>query len=119
MWIDDKGTVYVGTDGEELYEIAEDGSGKAYLTLEDAPQLIQFLGSYMIIDGWNYEDLVIYDRETKEYVEDVVLSDFVKENYGNRTFNGGSFYDLYFFAGEDDRRQRHGTDHRRESFILW
>lgn len=102
MWIDDKGTVYVGTDGEELYEIAEDGSGKAYLTLEDAPQLIQFLGSYMIIDGWNYEDLVIYDRETKEYVEDVVLSDFVKENYGNRTFNGGSFYDLYFFAGEDD-----------------
>ncbi len=102
MWIDDEGTVYVGTDGEELYEIAEDGNGKVYLTLEDTPQLIQFLGSYMIIDGWNYEDLVIYDRETKEYVEDVVLSDFVKENYGNRSFNGGSFYDLYFFAGEDD-----------------
>ena len=31
-----------------------------------------------------------------------MLSDFVKENYGNRSFNGGSFYDLYFFAGEDD-----------------
>lgn len=102
MWIADDGTVYVGTDGEELYEIAEDGSGKVYLTLEDAPQLIQFLGRYMIIDGWNYDDLVIYDMEAKEYVEDIVLSDFVRENYGNRSFNGGSFYDMYFFGGEDD-----------------
>lgn len=102
MWIAGDGTVYVGTEGEELYEIAEDGSGKVYLTLEDAPQLIQFLGNYMVIDGWDYEDLVIYDREAKAYVEDAVLSDFVKENYGDRTFNGGSFYDLYFFAGEDD-----------------
>lgn len=102
MWIAEDGTVYVGTNGKDLYEIAEDGSSKVYLTLEDAPQLIKFLGRYMIIDGWDYEGLLIYDREAKTYIEDEVLNDFVKENYGDRTFNGGSFYDLYFFAGEDD-----------------
>lgn len=102
MWIAGDGTVFVGTDGEELYEITEDGSGKVYLNLENVPQLIHFQGRYMIIDGWDYTDLLIYDREAKEYVEDTVLSDFVKENYGSRSFNGGSFYDLFFFAGKDD-----------------
>ncbi|MDE6386859.1 MAG: hypothetical protein K2L82_03495 [Lachnospiraceae bacterium] len=102
IWIAGDGTVFVGTDGDKLYEIAEDGSGKVYLNLENAPQLIQFQGNYMIIDGWYYNDLLIYDMETKEYVEDAVLSDFMKENYGNRDFNGGSFYDLFFFTGEDD-----------------
>ena len=102
IWIADDGKIYVGTDNSDLYEIAEDGSGKVFLTLENSPQLIQFLGSRMIIDGYGYDELLIYDMETKEYIEDAVLSDFVKENYGDRTFNGGSWYDLFFFPEEDN-----------------
>ena len=37
--------------------------------------------------------------ETQEYISDEVLDTFVKENYGDRTFNGGSWYDLYCFPG--------------------
>lgn len=102
IWIADDGKIFVGTDNLDLYEIAEDGSGKVFLTLEDTPVLMQFQGNRMIIDGYGYEGLMIYDMETKESIEDTVLNDFVAENYGDRTFNGGSWFDLYFFAGEDD-----------------
>lgn len=102
IWITDGGRVFVGTDNEDLYEIADDGSGKVFLTLENPPVMIQFQGSRMIIDGYGYDKLLIYDMETKEYIEDTVLNDFVAGNYGDRTFNGGSFYDMFFFAGEDD-----------------
>lgn len=102
IWIADDGKIFVGTSNPDLYEITEDGSGKVFLTLENNPQLIQFVGSRMIIDGYGYDNLLIYDMETKEYIEDAVLNDFVKENYGDRTFNGGSWYDLFFFAGEEN-----------------
>ncbi|MCM1124400.1 MAG: hypothetical protein NC416_17625 [Eubacterium sp.] len=102
IWISDDGKVFVGTDGEKLYEIGEDGIGKIYLTLEAAPQLIQFQGNYMIVDGWDYDGLLIYDMEAEEYIEDRVLNDFVRDNYGDRSFNGGSWYDMYFFLGEEN-----------------
>lgn len=102
IWITDAGKVFVGTDNEVLYEIAEDGSGKVYLALEDTPVLIQFQGNRMIMDGYGFDELLIYDMEAEEYIEDAVLNDFVAENYGDRNFNGGSWYDLFFFGGEDD-----------------
>ena len=49
-----------------------------------------------------YEELLIYDMEKQEYIEDEVLGDFVKENYKDRSNNGGSFFDLYFFMGEEN-----------------
>lgn len=89
-------------DGPNLYEIKEDGSGEVFLTLELTPMLIQFQNDLMIIDGWDYDELLIYDMEKREYIEDEVLGDFVKENYKDRSNNGGSFYDLYFFMGEEN-----------------
>lgn len=102
IWISDGGRIFVGTYGSNLYEIMEDGSSRLFLTLEDSPQIIQFQGNRMILDGYDYDGLLIYDLDAEEYVEDDVLSSFVKENYGDRTFNGGSWYDLYFFPGEDN-----------------
>lgn len=104
MWIAENGRMFVTTLGTNIYEVFEDGSSEKFLTLEEEqrPELIQFLGNKMIIDGYDYEGLLIYDMEQKKYIEDEVLNDFVNENYGNRDWNGDSWYDLYFFPGEED-----------------
>lgn len=102
VWISDKGRMFVSTYGPNLYEIKEDGSSELFLTLESAPILIQFQNNLMILDGWDYGELLIYDMEKREYIEDEVLRSFVRENYQDRSNNGGSFYDLYFFMGEEN-----------------
>lgn len=102
VWVSDKGRIFVSTYGANLYEIKEDGSSELFLTLESAPMLIQFQRNLMIVDGWDYGELLIYDMEEREYIEDEVLRDFVKENYKERSNNGGSFYDLFFFMGEEN-----------------
>lgn len=75
----------------------EDGSSRLFLTVDGRPQLIQFAGSLMIIDGYDFPAPVLYDMEKDETLEDEVFAGFVKENYGDRGFNGGSWYDLYMF----------------------
>ena len=101
IWIKDDGRIFLGTDGADLYEVAEDGTCKLYLTLDDSPQIIKFVGNRMVIDGYNFEKLIIYDMDQKSYMEDDALTDFFHENYKDRSFNGGSFYDLFFFPGEE------------------
>lgn len=100
--ITENGRIFTGTLGGNIYEVKEDGSSEKFLTLDRNAQLIQFVGSKMIIDGYDYDGLLIYDMEKKEYIEDEVLNDFVNENYGNRDFNGSSWYDLYFFPGNEE-----------------
>lgn len=102
IWIADNGRIFLGTYGDVLYEVKEDGSCESFLTLENSPQMIAFQGNRMIIDGYEFEGLLIYDMETQEYISDEVLDTFVKENYGDRTFNGGSWFDLYCFPGGED-----------------
>ncbi len=103
IWIADNGRVFLGTyGGNVLYEVKEDGSCDSFLTLDYSPQYITFLGNRMVIDGYEFESLLIYDMDAREYVTDEVLDTFVKENYADRTFNGGSWCDLYFFPGGED-----------------
>lgn len=102
VWISDQGRIFASTYGQNLYEIKEDGSSEIFLTLESAPMLIQFQNNLMIMDGWDYDGLLIYDMEAREYIEDEVLSDFVEKNYKDRSNNGGAFYDLYFSMGEEN-----------------
>ena len=33
---------------------------------------------------------------------DQAFADFVEENYADRQFNGGSWYDLFLFSGEEE-----------------
>ena len=101
IWIKDDGRIFLGTDGVDLYEVAEDGTCKLYLTLDGSPQIIKFVGNRMVIDGYDFEELIIYDMDQKSYMEDDALTDFFHENYKDRSFNGGSFYDLFFFPGEE------------------
>lgn len=102
VWIAENGRMFVSTLGPNIYEIYEDGSSVRFLTVDRRPQLIRFVGDKMIMDGYNYDGLLIYDMKQKKYIEDEVLNDFVNENYADRSWNGDSWYDLYFFPGEDD-----------------
>lgn len=104
IWISDSGRIFVSTYGTiaNIYEIKEDGSSEIFLELESMAMLIQFQNQLMIMDGYDYDGLLIYDMEKEQYIEDDVLNDFIKENYQNRSNNGGSFYNLFFFMGEEN-----------------
>ncbi len=102
--IADSGRIFVSTYGtiHNIYEIKEDGSSEIFLELESMAILMQVQNQLMIIDDSDNDGLLIYDMEKEQYIEDEVLNDFLEENYKNRTNNGGSFYDLFFFMGEEN-----------------
>lgn len=91
--ISDNGRIFVSISGSsDLYEVREDGSCEYFMTVQGySPELMQFQGNLMFLDGMDYQYPLIYDIEEKEYVEDEVLSGFIKENYpkGN-SYNGDS-----------------------------
>lgn len=101
IWFSDSGRIFVGTLGDILYEINEDGSSRQLLTAADRPQLVQFQGNLMIVDGYDFGAPLLYDLEEEKNVEEEGLDSFVRENYQDRGFNGGSWYDLYIFPGEE------------------
>lgn len=102
--IADNGRIFVNVLGSSnLYEVKEDGSCEFFMTVQgERPELMQFQGNLMFLDGVNYKCPLIYDMEKKEYVEDEVLADFISENYpeGNY-YSGEDSYQMYFFAGEE------------------
>ncbi len=101
IWISDSGRVFATTLKETIYEVKEDGSSEKFLKVSGRPELINFQGNIMIIDGSHFEGLVLYDIEKREYVEDEVLNVFVKENYKDRGYNTSDCFDIYFFPGEE------------------
>lgn len=102
IYLTDNGR-YFAVSRYSIYEIFKDGTGKKFLTPDFYADMIQFAGNLMILDGYPREDTpVLYDIEAKEYVEDEVLADFIEEYYKEReSYNGGEWYDLYIFAGEE------------------
>ncbi len=106
--IADSGRIFVSITGSsDLYEVKEDGSCEYFMTVQgESPELMKFQGNLMFLNGHDYNQLLIYDMEKKEYVEDEVLIDFLKENYssGNLNdnfYNGSGSYQMYFFTGEE------------------
>lgn len=101
--ISDTGRIIVSTMGSNLYEVMADGSNEKFLNVGDgSPSLVRFHGNLMILDGWGYETPLLYDMEEKEYIEDTVLEDFVKENFADRSSTPGRSYDLFLVSGGDD-----------------
>lgn len=102
VWMSGDGRIFVSTLGTNIYEVKEDGTAEKFLTIEVRPELIAFQENLMIIDGSKFGDLILYDMEKKERVEDQVLNDFVSENYKERdVYNGGEYFDLFIFPGEE------------------
>lgn len=101
-YISDDGRIFVTTQSANIYEILEDGTSVLFLRAEESsPDLIQVHGGMMFMDGWDYESPLIYDMERKQYIEDEVLADFVKENYDDRNCFSGNWYDMFFFLDQD------------------
>ncbi len=101
--IADNGRIFFSVlRSSDIYEIKEDGSCEYFMTVQgESPELMQFQGNLMFLDGLEYESPLIYDIEKNEYVEDEILAGFIKENYpdGN-DYNGSEVYKMYFFPGE-------------------
>lgn len=102
IWFSDSGRIFVTAFGDKIYEVHEDGSSEVVLTVDSRPQLLQFQGNLLIADGYDFTAPFLYDLEKKEVVEAEELSAFIGKNYPDRGFNGGSWYDLYLFPGEED-----------------
>ena len=102
--IAENGRIFVSISGSsEIYEVKEDGSCDYFMTVQgESPEIMKFQGNLMFLYGNDYKQPLIYDMEKKEYVEDEVLADFIKENYPEGNFlNGSIAYQMYFFAGEE------------------
>ena len=108
MWVNsvsisDKGRIIVSTLGSNLYEVNMDGSSSKFLNVgEGSPSLVRFQGDLMLMDGWGWDTPILYDMEEKTYIEDEVLTEFVRENYGSRDSSSGRSYDLFLTAGDDE-----------------
>lgn len=101
IWFSDSGRIFLTAFGDKIYEVFEDGSSELLLTAEGRPQLVQFMGNFLIADGYDFPAPLFYDLEKKEVVETKGLAAFIEENYKDQGFNGGSWYDLYLFPGEE------------------
>lgn len=103
VYIADSGRIFVTTRGtSNIYEVQEDGSGELFLMVEAGhPDLIQFQGNLMVMDGYGYDSLAIYDMDSGEYIEDAVLEDFIETNYRDRENRNIDSHELYFFFGEE------------------
>ncbi len=103
VYISDDGRIFATASGANLYEVKEDGSSEKYLTIDGySIDLVQFHGNCMILDGYNVDVPLIYDMEAKEYIEDEVFSEFVRENFQNRDGYAGKSHDLFLLSGGDD-----------------
>lgn len=103
VYISDTGRIFATASGANLYEIKEDGSSEKYLTIDGySLDLVQFHGNLMLLDGHNVDVPLIYDMEEREYVEDEVLTEFVKDNFSERDGYAGKSHDLFLFSGGDD-----------------
>ena len=105
VWVSPEGDCYFASvSAHTLYRVKKgETEGTPFLTIDEgAPRMLSFAGDLMIMDGYDYEAPLLYDLKADTYVEDTVLADFVKEYYGQRSFNGSSWFDLYLFQGKED-----------------
>lgn len=84
-----------------IYRIdLESGTLTKVLTLEWRPDLMQFQGDYILFLT-SREGVSIYDQKAEKWVDDSVLSDFMKENYQNDYFADDGF-SVYVLPGEEN-----------------
>ena len=83
----------------------EDGSSELYLALDGGrPELLQFQGDIMLIDGNRFDGPVLYDMAKEEFIEDEVLTEGCSLSGGRKRI-----------VPPCNRRKRDGADYRRKS----
>lgn len=98
---DENGRLFVTIYDNAVYEIdTADGSGSIFLNVGDRTYYIQCQNNTMLCVG--YDDIYLFDMETKNRIEDTVLTDFIKKNYGSVDSSTSSHYNYYAFFGEEN-----------------
>lgn len=98
---DDNGRLFASIFDEAIYEIdTTDGSISTFMYVGDRTYYMQCQNTTMLCVG--YDDIYLFDMETKNRVEDAVLTDFIKNNYGSVEPSSSSHYSYYAFFGEEN-----------------
>lgn len=86
--------------GSALYEVdVETGDMNRYMSLQTMPDLLQFQGDYMILLTYS-DGITFYDMKEEKWVDDDVLSDFMKQNY-LKDYYAHDTYTVYMVPGEE------------------
>lgn len=87
-------------EGNIIYEInVVDGSAKELFTVEGNIRYFQSRGDLMLCV--TNDAIFIYDMVEEKIIEDTVLQDFIKDNYGGFQDFGNGF-NFYIFLGEEN-----------------
>lgn len=96
---DESGRLFAAVFGDSIYEVdLETGSAKEFVKMSGSKVYLQCKNHILLCavsDG-----VYLYDMENDKFVEDEVLQDFIKENYGIIEFNDG-YNSVKVFLGEE------------------
>lgn len=91
--------LYLATGGEEVYEVdRETGESRLVMQIDVNPNVFYVWDHYLAAKS-ELDGIFLYDLDTREEIEDEVLSDFVTQNYKKQN---GVFTSTYtIFPAED------------------
>lgn len=96
---DESGRLFATVFGDSIYEIdPETGSVKEFVKMSGFKVYLQCKNNILLCAG--SDGVYLYDMENLKFVEDEVLQDFIKENYGTIEFNDGHL-SVKVFLGEE------------------
>ncbi len=96
----DDETLYVSINNGSVYEVDIDsGESKKLTDIPERAEVMSCRGNILMCAG--YEKTYLYDLENGSLIEDEILNEFMKKNYGGVSWFGGG-YTAYPFLGEDN-----------------
>lgn len=97
---DDNGRLFMTSYDNSVYEVdTTSGNTSTFLNVGDRIYYMQCQNTTMLCVG--YDDIYLYDMETKTRIEDMVLTEFIRSNYGSSDASNAEYYNFYAFFGEE------------------
>ena len=95
--------IFVRTVCGNIYEVYKDGSGELLPLTQERCQTFYIEENLLIRDRDGSKDItpMLYDVDDGQEVEDEVLSEFVRENYNDRYYNGTYYCSMYILQESD------------------
>lgn len=96
---DESGRLFASVFGDTIYEIdTKTGETKEFAKISGFKNDLECSGQILICAAG--DEVYLYDLEQDKFIEDQVLKDFIKDNYGVIEFNNGH-YSAKIFPGEE------------------
>lgn len=97
----DDGRLFATICDETIYEVdTENGKTSEYLKVGMDTRYMQCQNNTILCVG--VEDICFFDMDTKKQIEDSVLTDFIKNEYGHLKYENAEYYNYYAFFGEEN-----------------